>query len=68
MKSVRLHGTGDLQIHDEPVPIAGEHEKLVPQAGTLQQVPSTQLLLVQAAASVQVSPFGFSGSQLAPAQ
>jgi L-iditol 2-dehydrogenase len=29
MKSVRLHGTGNLQIHDEPVPVAGEGEKLV---------------------------------------
>ena len=29
MKSVRLHGTGDLRIHDEPVPIAGAGEKLV---------------------------------------
>jgi L-iditol 2-dehydrogenase len=29
MKSVRLHGTGDLQIHDEPVPVAGAGEKLV---------------------------------------
>jgi L-iditol 2-dehydrogenase len=29
MKSVRLHGTGDLQIHDEPVPAAGAGEKLV---------------------------------------
>jgi L-iditol 2-dehydrogenase len=29
MKSVRLHGVGDLQIHDEPVPIAGAGEKLV---------------------------------------
>ncbi|HEX6035648.1 MAG TPA: zinc-binding dehydrogenase [Anaerolineales bacterium] len=29
MKSVRLHGTGDLQIHEEPVPIAAAGEKLV---------------------------------------
>ena len=29
MKSVRLHGTGDLQIHEEPIPIAGAGEKLV---------------------------------------
>ena len=29
MKSIRLHGTGDLRIHDEPVPIAGAGEKLV---------------------------------------
>ncbi len=29
MKSVRLHGTGNLQIHEEPVPVAGEGEKLV---------------------------------------
>jgi len=29
MKSVRLHGTGDLRIHDEPVPIAGKGEKLI---------------------------------------
>src|SRR5215510_12997642 len=29
MKSVRLHGTGDLQIHDEPAPLAGVREKLV---------------------------------------
>jgi L-iditol 2-dehydrogenase len=29
MKSVRLHGTGNLQIHDEPVPAAGVGEKLV---------------------------------------
>ncbi len=29
MKSVRLHGTGDLRIHDEPVPVAGEGEKLI---------------------------------------
>jgi len=29
MKSVRLHGAGDLQIHDEPVPVAGDGEKLV---------------------------------------
>jgi L-iditol 2-dehydrogenase len=29
MKSVRLHGTGNLQIHDEPIPVAGEREKLI---------------------------------------
>ena len=29
MKSVRLHGIGDLQIHEEPVPVAGVGEKLV---------------------------------------
>src|SRR5215207_8600937 len=29
MKSVRLHGTGNLQIHEEPVPVAGMGEKLV---------------------------------------
>jgi L-iditol 2-dehydrogenase len=29
MKSVRLHGTGNLQIHNEPVPVAGAGEKLV---------------------------------------
>jgi len=29
MKSVRLHGAGDLQIHEEPVALAGEREKLV---------------------------------------
>lgn len=29
MKSVRLHGTGDLQLHDEDVPVAGEGEKLI---------------------------------------
>ena len=29
MKSVRLHGTGDLRNHEEPVPVAGEGEKLV---------------------------------------
>jgi L-iditol 2-dehydrogenase len=29
MKSVRLHGTGDLQIHDEEVPAAGEGERLI---------------------------------------
>ena len=29
MKSVRLHGTGDLRNHDEPIPVAGEGEKLV---------------------------------------
>ena len=29
MRAVRLHGTGDLQIHDEPVPVIGAGEKLV---------------------------------------
>jgi L-iditol 2-dehydrogenase len=29
MKSVRLHGTGDLQIDDEPVPVPGVGAKLV---------------------------------------
>jgi L-iditol 2-dehydrogenase len=29
MKSVRLHGTGDLRIQKEPVPVAGEGEKLI---------------------------------------
>ena len=29
MKSVRLHAIGDLQIHDEPVPVSGVGEKLV---------------------------------------
>jgi L-iditol 2-dehydrogenase len=29
MISIRLHGTGNLQIHDEPIPAAGEGEKLV---------------------------------------
>jgi L-iditol 2-dehydrogenase len=29
MKSVRLHAVGDLQIHDEPVPVVGVGEKLV---------------------------------------
>ena len=29
MKSVRLHGTGNLQIHEESVPVAGPGEKLV---------------------------------------
>jgi L-iditol 2-dehydrogenase len=29
MKSVRLHGTGDLQIHDEEAPVAGAGEKLI---------------------------------------
>src|SRR5829696_4404020 len=29
MKSIRLHGTGNLQMHDEPVPVAGAGEKLV---------------------------------------
>lgn len=29
MKSIRLHGTGNLQIHDEPIPVVGAGEKLV---------------------------------------
>jgi len=29
MKSVRLHGSGDLQLHEEEVPVAGDGEKLV---------------------------------------
>ncbi|HJR81598.1 MAG TPA: zinc-binding dehydrogenase [Anaerolineales bacterium] len=29
MKSVRLHAVGDLQIHEESVPVPGENEKLV---------------------------------------
>lgn len=29
MKSVRLHETGDLRIHDEPVPVASAGEKLI---------------------------------------
>ncbi len=29
MKSVRLHGMGDLQIHNEEIPIADEGEKLI---------------------------------------
>lgn len=29
MRSVRLHGTGDIRNHDEPIPAAGEGEKLV---------------------------------------
>lgn len=29
MKSIRLHGTGDLQLHEEEVPVAGEEEKLI---------------------------------------
>jgi L-iditol 2-dehydrogenase len=29
VKVVRLHGTGDLRIHEEPVPAAGDGEKLV---------------------------------------
>lgn len=29
MRSVRLHSTGNLQIHEEPVPVAGVEEKLV---------------------------------------
>jgi L-iditol 2-dehydrogenase len=29
MKSVRLHGTGDLRIHEEDVPFAGEGERLI---------------------------------------
>jgi L-iditol 2-dehydrogenase len=29
MKTIRLHGTGNLQLHDEPIPAVGEGEKLV---------------------------------------
>src|SRR6266496_1983024 len=29
MKSVRLHGMGDLQLHEEEVPVAGDGEKLI---------------------------------------
>jgi len=29
MKSVRLHRTGDLQIHEEPQPVAGVGERLI---------------------------------------
>ena len=29
MKSVRLHGTSDLQLHEEDVPIVGDGEKLI---------------------------------------
>lgn len=29
MRSVRLHGTGNLQLHDEDIPVAGAGEKLV---------------------------------------
>lgn len=29
MKSVRLHGTGNLQVHDEALPVTGAGEKLV---------------------------------------
>ena len=29
MKTIRLHKTGDLQIHEEPVPVTGKGEKLV---------------------------------------
>ena len=29
MKSVRLHGTGDLQLHEEEIPVVGAGEKLV---------------------------------------
>jgi len=29
VKSVRLHGTGDLQLHEEDLPVAGTGEKLV---------------------------------------
>ncbi len=29
MKSVRLHGTGDLRTHEEPIPVAGVGERLV---------------------------------------
>ena len=29
MRSIRLPGKGDLQICDEPIPVAGEGEKLL---------------------------------------
>lgn len=29
MKSVRLHGTGDLQVHEEEIPVVGAGDKLV---------------------------------------
>ena len=29
MKSIRLHAAGDLQLHDETIPVTGEGEKLV---------------------------------------
>lgn len=29
MKSIRLHGVGDLRTHDEPIPVPGAGEKLV---------------------------------------
>lgn len=29
MKSIRLHGRGDLRIHDESIPVIGEGEKLI---------------------------------------
>jgi L-iditol 2-dehydrogenase len=29
MKSIRLHGTGDLRSHEEPVPVADKGEKLI---------------------------------------
>lgn len=29
MRSVRLHGTGNLQVHDEEIPVAGVGEKLI---------------------------------------
>jgi L-iditol 2-dehydrogenase len=29
MKSLRLHGSGDLRLHEEPVPVPGEGEKLL---------------------------------------
>ncbi len=29
MKSIRLHGTGDLQVHAGPVSVVGEEKKLV---------------------------------------
>lgn len=29
MKSVRLHGSGDLRTHEEPIPVAGTGEKLI---------------------------------------
>ena len=29
MKSIRLHGTANLQLHEEPVPVAGDGERLI---------------------------------------
>jgi L-iditol 2-dehydrogenase len=29
MKSIRLHGTNDIRIHDEPVPLTGPDERLI---------------------------------------